>query len=290
MQSSVFSCSMIAPAKWLLFSAVLLQSGFAHAATSLKITGFQDQQLVGTTSNVPGSGTADNYSGTAAVDDFVVFDVTDASDNDYADLKVTYHADNGSVGSDIMIAQTTNSQGLVDDGTLSILITIGDGSGGSVSLRFQWYAPGSFVNGVQQGTPALLTAPINYTTFDIDFQQFVGIPDSSIQEYTLDGSTVLTPTVGTGQILFEDSGANSTFNDPTTAASFLSTGGVPQDHVFSMGKQVASGNALFMFEFRDPSQNVTFNDPQVTPVPEPGVLALLGLSLLLGLRRKRTCQ
>ena len=49
--------------------------------------------------------------------------VTEPS-TDFADLRVTYTADNGGIGSNIMIARTSDSQGLTDNGTISILIDI----------------------------------------------------------------------------------------------------------------------------------------------------------------------
>lgn len=259
----------------------------AQAVVSLEITGAQ-KEIVGTTSEVSGSGSSSNF-GSASVNDFAVFDVA-AGGSDYADLKITYASDDGSVGSNIMIAQTSNSQTLMDSATVSILIEIGNSGGGTVDLNFDWYIPGSFSGGVEQAGASLISAPINYTTFDIDFQQVVGIQEAETASYTLDSSTVLTATETAGEIRFEDPGANSTFTNPTTAVEFLMQDGTAS-HTISMGKQNSGGNALFMFEFRDPPLNVDFPDPVTTPVPEPaqtgGILG--GLSLLvLALRRRRS--
>lgn len=150
--------------------------------------------------------------------------------------------------------------------------------------------PDSFVGGEEQLNASFLTSPINYTTFDIDFKQVVEIQASDMRQYTLDGSTVLNA-AGSTAVRFEDSGANSTFNDPTTAASFLSRPG-QQSHLISAGKQDEDGNALFMFEFRDPSQVVTFTNPQTT-IAIPEITSSLFISAfltfpLLARRRSRS--
>lgn len=264
--------------KTMKFSYRILLAAFitpllSQGAVSLKVSDAQ-LEIVGATADVTGSGSSSNFTASASVGDYAVFDISDSFNNDFADLKVTYSADNGGVGSNIMIARTTNSQGLTDAGTISILITLGNQAGGTVSLDFEWYNPGSFSGGIEQAGASLITNPINYTTFDIDFSQVVSIPDTGISQYMMDGSTVLTDTVTGGQILFEDNGANSTFDDSTTAVGFLTATGA-QSHTISMGKQSQFGNALFMFEFRDPSDNVTFNNPDITPVPEPAATATL---------------
>ena len=267
------------------FLPILLAPGFLSGAVSLRISDVQ-QELVGTSSDETGSGSTANYSGSAAVGDSAVFDVADINNQDFADLRVTYSSDDGGVGSNIMIARTSDSQGLTDDGTLSILLDIGNSGGGTISLDFEWYTPGSFSGGVEQSGASLLSNPVNYTTFDIDFKQLVEIPDVGISQYTLDGSSVLTDTTVPGGFRFEDNGADSTFDDPTTAVGFL-TDNTPQFHTITMGNQAEGGPALFMFEFRDPSDNVTFADPDVTNVPESRFSAILVAFGALGFALRR---
>lgn len=168
-------------------------------------------QIAGTTTDVTGSGSPANYSATTAVGSFAVFDIQAVDDGnggattDYADLKITYFADNANTGADIMIARTTNSQTLTDPGTISVLVETGNG-GGTVDLKFEWYAPGSFLAGVEQAGASLLTGAINYTTFDIDFEQEVGLPSSNLASYTLDANTVLSATNDGTNVTFTDSG------------------------------------------------------------------------------------
>ena len=156
-------------------------------------------------------------------------------------------------------------------------------------MTFDWFTPDSFIGGVEQSDSSLLSTRINYTTFDIDFKQLVSVESSAIASYTLDGSTKLTATNDGSTISFEDSGASSEADDPTTAAQFLTRDG-KASHIVDVGKQDANGPALFMFEFRDPSDIVIFKDPVVTPVPEPSAVALiLGLVGVgfVGFRRRR---
>ena len=246
-----------------------------HAAFNFEVSGVQTQ-IFGTSTEVPRSGSSANYDSETSVGDFAVFDMVavdddDGSTSDFADLRVTYSADNGGIGSDIMIAQTSSgqdgSQGLKDIGTISVLIDLN--SAGTAGLTFDWFAPGSFVGGVEQTGSSLLTTKINYTTFDIDFSQLV-----RVQTYTLDNPTLLTAMDDGTTISFEDSGADSTFDDPQTVAQFL-TRDVIASHAVDVGKQSSGGPGLFMFEFRDPSVVVTFDDPQTTPVPESSAYALI---------------
>lgn len=259
------------------------------AAFNFQVSGVQTQ-IAGTSTDVTGSGTSANFDSNAEVGDFSIFDIIAVDDStsatsDFADLRVTYAADNGGVGSNIMIARTTNSQGLTDTGTISVLITLS--GAGSVRLRFDWFTPGSFVGGVEQAGSALITTPINYTTFDIDFNQLVRVQRSEIVNYTIENPSLLTATDNGTTVSFEDDGADSTFTDPDTAAQFL-TRNAPASHNIEVGKQSSNGNALFMFEFRDPSDIVVFDNPDTQLVPEPSSLALAtGALALLLLKRKR---
>ena len=261
-----------------------------HAAFNFEVSGVQTQ-IFDTSTDVPTSGSSANYDSNTAVDDFAVFDMVavddgDGSTTDFADLRVTYSADNGGIGSDIMIAQTSNSQGLTDTGTISVLVDLN--SAGTASLTFDWFEPGSFVGGVEQSGSSMLTTKVNYTTFDIDFSQLVRVQTSDLSSYTIDNPTSLTAVDNGTTISFEDDGADSTFDDPTTAAQFLTRDAIAS-HAVDVGKQSSSGPALFMFEFRDPSDVVIFNDPQTTPVPEPSAYAIIlsGFALVFTVCRRR---
>lgn len=261
-----------------------------QAAVNLIVSGVQTQ-IAGTSTDVTGSGSSANFAAGTAVGDFAVFDISVVDDvagttTDYGHLRVAYTADNGGVGSDIMIARTTNSQGLTDSGTVSVLMTT-TGANFSVDLTFDWFTTGSFVGGVEQSGSSLIESQINYTSFDLDFQQLNSINRNDVAQYALDGNTLITATDDGTNLLFEDNGADSTFDDPTTAIQFLTRNG-PASHRITMGKQVSNGNALFMFEFRDPSDVITFTNPDVTVVPEPStpLLFLGAMSGLLWLRRR----
>ena len=256
-----------------------------HAAFNFEVVGVQTQ-IFGTSTDVTGSGSSANYDSNTSVGDFAVFDMDAVDDdngtrNDFADLRVTYTADNGGIGSDIMIARTSDSQGVTDGGTISVLVDLD--SAGTASLTFDWFTPGSFSGGVEQPDSSKLTTKINYTTFDIDFKQLVRVQTSEISSYTLGGKldtnsnfvpTKLTAVDNGTTISFEDDGADSTFDDPTTAAQFLSRDAIAS-HAVDVGKQSEGGAALFMFEFRDPSDVVIFEDPETTPVPESSAYALI---------------
>lgn len=100
--------------------------------------------------------------------------------------------------------------------------------------------------------------------------------------------SLLTATDNGTTVSFEDNGADSDFDNPDTAAQFL-TRNMVASHSVTVGKQSASGPALFMFEFRDPSDIVTFDNPDTTPVPEPSAYALIlsSFALMLAVCRRR---
>jgi hypothetical protein len=259
-------------------------------AANIEVSGVQ-KYVGGANTAVPAGGTSDNFTNTTTVGNYAVFDMK-KNGVDFADLRVTYQSSSGNVGSSVMIAQTTNSQGLVDNGTISILLNVTSGTGGGASFTFDWFAPGSFANGIQLGS-SLISDAILYTTFDIDFYQFVATPTNQLQYYALNNNNTLLKadlTETPGQIRFEDNNANSSYSDPRTAAQFLTLIG-PASHQIDMGKQIAAGNALFMFEFRDPSivLGETFT-PNVTNIPEPATASMIGLVGILGfLIRRHFC-
>lgn len=263
------------------------------AATVIQVSGFQTE-LVGSTKTVLASGDSTNFSDSVGVGQFAVFDMT-KDGFDYADLRVTYQSDDGGVGSKVMIVRTVDSQGLTDAGTISVLITTtapgGGTMGGGATLRFDWFTPGSFSAGAIQPGASLISDGIHYTTFDIDYLQYVTAELSNLESYFLHSSTEITAdlTETPGLVRFEDNDGRSTFDRPEYAAQFLTKSGSSASHEVRVGKQAAPGNALFMFEFRDPSAVLSGFDPvQVSVVPEPAnALGLLFLTVSGLLIRRR---
>ena len=244
------------------FLLVLTSTKIAEAV-SLEIFGAPINEIVGTTSDVPGGGTSDNFPTSVSVGDAARFRVRKEGETDeFAQLEIKYSADNGVANNKVMIAQTSNSQGLMDDGTVSILLTL-DQSGGNGEFTFNWYEA---LPGGTSTTPKDLA--ILYTTYDLDWQQEISFNSSIGQSITLDGSTKLGYTIdraATTNVYDPFPGSSSSFNDSQNAVQILSQ--ESSSHPFSVGKTTGSGNALYMFEFRDPSDNITFNDPFTQPVP-----------------------
>jgi hypothetical protein len=253
-----------------------------------RVTSVQ-HEIGGTTKSVTGSGSDSNFDSNTAVGDFAVFDIEGLNDSSQSvftgQLRVTYASDFGNVGSDVMIARTVDSQGLIDDGTFTVLVEISQSGGGGVRLGLDWFEAGTYTGTTATDPESKRIAPIvNFTTFDIDFRQYVSVERSVVSQYALDSSTdsstVLTATDDGTTISFEDSGANSSVSDPITAAEFTTV--AASDYYFEVGKQVSGGNALFMFEMRDPSVNLT-TPLGGTPIIVPEVSTAFGLVLVCGL-------
>ncbi len=115
---------------------LVLNSTKIAEALSLQIFGDPINEIFGTTSDVPGGGTAANFPPSVSVGDAARFRVKKEGENDeFAQLEIKYSADNGVANNKVMIAQTSNSQGLMDDSTVSILLTL-DQSGGNGEFTF----------------------------------------------------------------------------------------------------------------------------------------------------------
>lgn len=263
----------------LALASALVAVSSAHAALNYEISGAQ-QEIYNTSTVIDSpSNYGNNYSTDAAVGNYAVFDIqtNDGSGNitsDYAQLKVTYLSDNGGVGSNILIAQTNNSQGLEDSGTLSVLMNLADSpTGGSITLQFDWYTFGSFVDGEETTSSSLLAEQINYTALDIDYNQIVTVDSSDISDYTLESDSLLAADNDNGSISFTDDDAQTNVDNPRTAVSFTSTTNGSQQ--ITIGKTDEGGDALFIFEFRDPGTIAAFTDPESTVVPEPATASLL---------------
>jgi len=273
------------PNKILLASALALglALGTANAAT-LAINSIISETL-GTTASIPGSGNANNTN-TWSTGVVGSFGVTGFLDDNVTPvnwvLRVSASNPTGSLSSgtdSLMVARTVNSQGLTDNGTLSVYVrptgtnTAVDAplvaNRWSLDLTFDFFTDNTFAT----------AAPVDsllLTSLDIDFNQRYYTLNADFDGGNfLSPGTVLGPAVAvTGYTGFTSGGA-STFNNPNHAVSSLGTA------KSSFSVRASHDNvALFMFEFRNPSEII----------PEPTTVTLAAISgfLLLGsLRRRR---
>ena len=232
------------------------------------------QELVGISASVPGGGSADNFPSQTIVAgvSYASFRLNDSVANTpFADLRITVTDIFGTLSTGtaanngLMIARTVNSQGFVDTGTISVLSGFSaEGAlnqGSYVTLRFDFYTPNGLFD-----TPK--TAQVGLTSFDIDFLQFNRIQKSEFESITVELLTQLATEQDATTIRIEDAppSGDSTFGNSKFAVSMLSHE-VP-GFTLEMGKLQGSGNSLFMFEFRNPSENITFGSPIITSLPE----------------------
>ncbi len=208
-----------------------------------------------------------------------------------ATLRVTLQAVSGN-GTETMIARTTNSQGLMDAGTISVLLT---GSGDpplstfahSATFRFDWRNAAN--NGPLGGSDQMV-----FTSYDIDFTQrnmfsdseYSAIGLSPLSNLNLSSSsgttTIVDPAVGNPA-----NGTESSTDNPRNAYAFITVAG-DNTQIISVDKAGGGtsagmdtlGNQLYMFSFRSPS-------PLITVIPEPSAAILGGFGLLALLRRRR---
>lgn len=257
-------------------SLFVLTSLKTVAAFSLEISDPIGSEIFNTSRTVSGSGGSENFGTSVSLNDSVRFRVNKQGEtSEFAQLEVIYSADNGitnTTASDhqVMIVQTENSQGLTDAGTISILLNL-DENGGSGEFTFNWYEA---LPGGTSTTP--LDIEVLYTTYDLDFNQEIFFDSSQAQSITVNGTTNLAYTIGSNTEIYDNNNSNSTFNNPQNAAQILSKD--LSSHTFSVGKRSGVENALYMFEFRDPSSNITFTNPSTVNVPfkfSPGLGLIL---------------
>ena len=247
-------------------------STLANAA-SLAITGIVSD-TIGTTAQLVApnlSGTADNTN-TWAVGTVGVFEMNNGA------YYMAVNATNPTGGlvpanDSLMVTRTVDSQGLTDNGTLSVYVRPNPLTATEWSLDLNF----SFFSDVALTTPAPLQLLL--TSLDIDFAQRYFTSNTSFDNNTTGVTTdLITPgTVPSGYTGFTTiAGANSTYDDPAHAVASFGQGS-------SFDIRLAhNAVALFMFEFRDPSL-VT----GLIPEPSSSLLLLGGVSML-GLIRRRS--
>jgi len=270
-------------------SCMLLSAGFLTArsdAASYFLTAPGKIELVGTSSAVPGGGVPENFpNGTVTVGvSNAYFQLFSTQTNArFVDMRVTLTGVNGTLStsggrSGLMIAQTSNSQGLTDTGTMSVLTNfsaVGTNNESSVTLRFNFFAP---------NTNTAQSVPLEFTSFDLDFNQFMRVLKS---DFTLEAhGTALTKTQNATTMSWNDLGnTSSTFNQSSNAVALNNV--ADSSFQITVGK-IGTGYALFMFEFRDPSSNLSSPLTPNAQVPEPSSTLLLisALCALPFLRRR----
>lgn len=136
------------------------------------------------------------------------FNLNDAFNNDFG-LEVSASNPTGalSAGTDsLMVAQTVNSQGLTDKGTLSVYIRPLSTNPYTLDLKFSFFSGATFT------TPAALNVLL--TSLDIDYSQRYNTKNTDFTSNSTYAGTDLTavPAV-TGYTGFSASG-NSTFDNP----------------------------------------------------------------------------
>ncbi len=296
---SFLTCVLLAPATQAQSIRNFVITGYAAGSSPIM------SASVGATTNVPGAGDATNVSATATVNSFVDFTIGDAqtivgdrfdANNinalpTVATLRVSLNAISSPGGnqSNIMIARTSNSQGLMDVGSLTFLLT---GSGGSNSNNLTNSATLGFSWRNANNTAPLVTADrFVFTSYDIDFTQRNTIPTADIGSLHRNPVTNLTTSVSGSNTSITDAspGTSSVFNNAPNAYAFVTNSGDVQQSIsvskvgggnanngFSTG-----GNQLYMFSFRAPSPLIP------TVVPEPSSALLISLGSLLLFRRRR---
>jgi hypothetical protein len=296
---SLFVLSMSIPANAALVNYVI--TGYASTSAPIVETG------VGGTTDVSGAnasgGPTNTVLRTAGSGTFVDFTIgnADAIVGDkflaaninalptIATLRVTLQAISAG-GSEIMIARTSDSQGLQDIGTVTLLLAGANGSNAntqsnSATFGFDW-------RNANNDGPLVGSNQIIFSSYDIDFTQRNRISSS---DYAVIGTSTspvsnlsTSTTLGTTTIVDPAPGTSSVITEPKNAYAFVTVAGDTSQSISvdKAGGGVAAdgfgsgGNQLYMFSFRSPS-------PLLPSVPEPSSAIIACLGALTMLRRQR---
>lgn len=168
----------------------------------------------------------------------------------------------------LMVVRTSDSQGLKDTGTLSIYVNPGNTStqsgAWSLDVRFSFWD----VNFSEARDVTILL-----TSLDIDHGQKYYTDSKDFVSNDPYASSLITSTTAIGDYTGFTAAGDSRFNDPKHAISSTSK------HQSEFDVKLAHNNvALFMFEFRNPSQ--------VVPEPSAAMLMMSGSLLMLARRRR----
>ena len=193
-----FNAKWIRPA--LFTAAACLTGGLVKADVVIDGT---LSRTAGSTTSIPGSGNAANttFWNTGTTGEFVIHN---ADTGFYSGLKVSILNPTGTLheGTDsLMVAQTTNSQGLTDTGTLSIYFrpTGSNTADGAATVGGNWTAtilfesftvigaPGSF-----ELTDTPLPVNVTLTSLDIDFDQKYYVQTAGFTHETYDSTNLTT--------------------------------------------------------------------------------------------------
>lgn len=275
-----------------LFAVVIPLKVSAASVISYEVQGLVNQsalpgqggQIFNLSSDVLGSGNALTNTLNLSNGAYVDFEVSTSGQNfAYNHLRVSVDdiVNGNSIGSgNFMLAQTSNSQGLTDSGTLSFLMT-GNGAN-SATLTFEWFEPNGLFD-----TPVVESRFI--TSYDIDFDQYNSFLTSDLSGVVLSETTDLQRMDNGDYSTFYSDGSSAVVADSEHAVSVLTQDLASQE--IQVGKN-GSGNVLFMFEFRNPSQNLddNFSPTQAVSVapgaPSPPVYALALFAVVAALKSK----
>jgi len=274
------------PGSALVFLLLLIPCGATQAAyANLEIVAV-DQQIVGTSAKVSGSGSKDNtvqwFFGDSAR--FIL----NGDDGTPSANAVTYGVDVRPVsatggfqpGTDsLMIARTEDSQGLKDTGSLSLYISPAAGSW-TGEFKFSFYAG----SGAKSDFSTPVSLSVQAASLDLDFNQRMQLYRDELAAYGVTDPTDIVVTDDGGDLIDFQGVGTANFDNPA-AAVIARYNSVEQFNVAFSHTSVA----LFMFEFRNPPDNIddsNFNFNQVSvPVPATPALILLALGVVLGVRR-----
>lgn len=281
--------------------AMATAAAFANSANAAVmnyvVTGYANGSsaiMEGTNSDIPGGGSL-TQTAVSTVGDFVDFTIGDADAivgdkflaaninalPTVATLRVTLAAISG--GTELLLARTSNSQGLMDVGTVTVLLAnTTPSTPNNATFTFSWRnaANTASLSGDEQ---------MVFTSYDIDFTQRNTVSASDYSVIGFNPVTNLTNTTNLGITNVTDPapGTTSTVDQPENAYAFITVEGdfeqsISVDKVGGGGPGgfTLDGNQLYMFSFRSPS-------PLVEAIPEPSTALLGGLGLLALLRRRR---